>query len=80
MIFCGALVVPIGWLPKVRLVAESVSVAKTPVPERATTCGLLAALSVIVREPERTPLVVGLNVTLIVQLEPAAMPLPQLLV
>jgi hypothetical protein len=37
----------------------------------------LAALSVIVTDAEREPVAEGLNVTLIVQIEPAATPLPQ---
>jgi hypothetical protein len=37
-----------------------------PVPVRFTVCGLLLALSVIVRVPGWEPVVVGLNVTLTV--------------
>jgi hypothetical protein len=38
-----------------------------PVPVRFTVCGLLLALSVIVNVPGREPVVVGVNVTLTVQ-------------
>lgn len=48
------------------------SVKSQPVPERGTVCGLPPALSVIVSVPLRAPTAVGANVTLIVQLVPAA--------
>src|SRR5271169_2006995 len=51
-----------------------------PVPARATTWGLVAALSLKVRVPVVGPSATGVNVTLTVQLAPAAMPLPQVLV
>ena len=54
-----------------------------PVPLRLTVCVLPATsllLSVMVIEPERVPVAVGVNVTLIVQLPPAATLDPQLLV
>ena len=41
-------------------------------PVRETVCGLPAALSVMLRDAERVPAAVGLNVTLTVQLLPAA--------
>ena len=41
-------------------------------PDRLTVCGLVLALSVIVRFPARVPSVVGGNVTETVQLAPAA--------
>jgi hypothetical protein len=41
-----------------------------PVPERVIVCGLLAALSEMVIAPVCSPAVVGVNVTLIVQLPP----------
>ena len=48
-----------------------------PVPVRATTCGLLLALSWTVSDPVRVPVAVGLNLMLIVQLLPTARELPQ---
>ena len=49
-------------------------------PLKLTVCGLPAALSATVSVPVRVPEVVGINVTLMVQLAPAATELPQLLV
>ena len=43
-----------------------------PFPVRLTVCGLPPALSVTVKVPVRAPATVGVNVTLIVQLAPAA--------
>jgi hypothetical protein len=71
----AGLVVPIVTEPKFRLVGESFTVV--PVPLRGTFCGLPAALSVTLRAAERVPLAVGLKVTLILQLVPAAKELPQ---
>jgi len=51
-----------------------------PVPARLTVCGLPVALSVMVIVPGRLPVAVGVNVTLMVQLAPAATELPQVLV
>ncbi|MGA8764485.1 MAG: hypothetical protein WB562_16575, partial [Candidatus Sulfotelmatobacter sp.] len=45
--------------------------ATTPNPFRLTTCGLLLALSVIFRVPEREPRAEGVKVTEIKQLAPA---------
>ena len=42
-------------------------VDEEPVPVSLTVCGLPLALSVIVMEPVRVPVAVGVNVTLIVQ-------------
>jgi hypothetical protein len=44
----------------------------TPVPLKLTVCGLVVTLSVSVRLPERLPVAVGVNVTLITQLPPLA--------
>ena len=51
-----------------------------PVPIRLTSCGLPGALSVIDSVPVRVPICVGLKVTLIVQLAPAAKLEPQVCV
>src|SRR5207244_8439377 len=51
-----------------------------PVPDNATFCGLPAALSLMLSAALRVPLAVGLKLTLIVQLAPAANELPQLVV
>ena len=71
----AALVTPIATVPKLKLAGESF--AAVPSPLSGTVCGLPAALSVTLRAALREPLAVGLNVTLIVQLAPAASELPQ---
>src|SRR5438093_2063697 len=68
VIACGVLVVPISWLPKSRLVAESTAVGPVAVPARLTTFGVLGALLAIVRLPLREPRSLGVKVTLIAQL------------
>jgi hypothetical protein len=67
-------------LPKARLAVESMAVGMVPVPLSATTCGDVAALSVISRFAVRLPVDPGVNTTPIVQLAPAATLAPQLLV
>ena len=69
-----------GWLPKLTLVGVRLTTGAVPVPVRLTVCGLPMALSAIVTEAVRVPAVVGVNVTLIVQLPPAATELPHVLV
>jgi hypothetical protein len=64
------LVTPSGSLAKVMLEGDSVADGLIPVPVRLRVCGLPAALSDRVRVPVRVPLVVGENVTLMVQLLP----------
>lgn len=66
----AALVPPTLSLPKARVVGERVTAAK-PVPVKLTICGELVALSVTEMFPVKAPVVVGTNVTLIVQLTPA---------
>lgn len=46
-------------------------------PERATVCGLPAALSVMLTLPARVPVVVGWKVTMIEQFDSAATLAPQ---
>ncbi len=58
---------------------EPAKVPGEPVPLSATVCGLLAALSAMVRVPARLPAAVGVKVTLIAQLAPAAIDAAQLL-
>ena len=79
---CGALVVPTAWeVAKVTLAGERLAMgAVTPVPVSEIVCGLLAALSVKVTEPTALPAVVGVKVTLMVQIPPAATGEPQVLV
>jgi hypothetical protein len=51
---------------------DKLTTGSVPVPLSPTTWELLAALSASVRAPERMPAAVGVNVTLIMQLPPAA--------
>ena len=77
-----AAVVPTVVLAKVRLEDERLTTGAgvTPVPLRATFCGELAALSLMLTAAVSAPAPVGLNVTVILQLAPAATVLPQVLV
>lgn len=62
-------------LTNVKLLGEMLAIgagAETPFPVSGTLCGDPAALSVIVRLPVRPPRAVGVNLTVIVQLTPAA--------
>ena len=77
---CAALVVPTVRETKVRLVGDRFAIGATPVPVRLTVCGLPVALSVTVIAPGWLPVDVGLNVTLMVHLAPAATEAPQVLV
>ena len=51
-----------------------------PEPERVTVCGLPLALSAMLKEALRVPAAVGVNITAITQLAPAARVLPHVLV
>ena len=75
---CGALVVDTVCGANVRLVGDSDTAV--PIPWSVTICGLLVALSVMVTVAFRVLMLVGLNVTLMAQLELAARDVPQLLV
>jgi hypothetical protein len=69
----GGLVVPTFCGPKVRLAGERLTTGTaTPVPAKLTVCGLPLALSVMVSVALRAPDAVGVNVTWIVQPDPAA--------
>jgi hypothetical protein len=72
----AGLVVPTVRAGKVWLAGASVAWVR-PVPESGTVCGLPGALSVIEMFPVRAPTWVGVKVTLITQLFPAAKVLPQ---
>lgn len=78
---CEAPVVETDCPEKVRLDADKLALAPPPpVPRRLTRCGLPLALSASVSAPVRFPSVVGVNVTLVVQLPLAATEPPQLFV
>ena len=68
-----------AWAPKAKFTADKYT-GGSPVPRRANVCGLLAALSLIVRLLLAAPLAVGVKVTVIVHLAPAATLLPQVFV
>jgi hypothetical protein len=79
---CEAPVVPTAWLPKEgRVEGETEAVGAVAVPVKVTVCGLLLALSVMVRVPFSVPDTPtgGVKVTLIVQAAPAPMPVPHVL-
>ena len=69
-----------SWLVKVSDGGAKPAMGTAPVPVKPTDCGLPVALSVRVTEALRAPLAVGLNVTLIEQLAPAARVAPQVVV
>src|SRR5437879_1521006 len=80
---CAALVVAISWLPKLRLDEDKLDGKTALKAASETVCTLPLTqmlLSVTVSEPARLPSTVGVNVTLIVQLAPAATEAPQVLV
>src|ERR1035437_10222364 len=76
-----ALVVPRVWLAKGSAAGLSEIAAGTasPIPVRLSNCGELAALSEKLMVPVRAPGAVGLKVTEMVQLAPAATGEPQVL-
>lgn len=79
---CAALVVLICTLPKLKLAGSGPTTgdkAATPLPARAMACGLPVALLVMVIAPVLLATVAGVNVTLIVQLNPVPRLAPQLL-
>ncbi len=69
---CAALVAPVRWLPKDRLVGLTATVGAVTVPESDTVEGLPAASCAIDSVALLLPRLVGLKVTDIVQLAPTA--------
>ena len=59
---------------------KKLALGAAPVPVRLTVCGLPVALSVTVMVPGWLPVAVGVKVTVMVQLAPAATEVPQVLV
>jgi hypothetical protein len=76
VITCAGLVVAVAWFPNASDVGETVTGA-TEVPESATLC---APAAVKAKVPVNEPATVGLNVTVYVQLAPAASEAPQVVV
>lgn len=66
--FWGALAVPAGCEPKLRLEADSVIAGATAVPVKDTVCGLPAALSLRLRLPFFVPIDSGTKLIVTVQL------------
>jgi hypothetical protein len=79
VIVCAGLLVPTGSEGKVGG-ADKLTAAPVPVPVRLTLCGLVKALSVIVKVALRAPIALGVKVTLIAQVVPAAKLEPQVFV
>jgi hypothetical protein len=77
---CAVLVLPVLCWVNVRLPGERLTTGWSPVPVKPMVCGLPPALSLTVSEALRDPAAEGVNVTVIVQLLPAATLPPQLLV
>lgn len=79
---CPALVVvtTCGANDKLLLESFAAGVGASPVPFKATVCGLLLALSVIDKVPVTAPEELGENVTAMVQVPSPARPVPQLFV
>ena len=71
---------PMRTLPQFKLVADRLTAGAVPVPDKLAVWGLLLALSVTVRVAVRVPVVVGVKVTLIVQLDAAGILDPHVLV
>jgi len=67
-------------LPKAKLVGAKLAAGAIPVPARVTVCGLPVASSVTVIAPGWLPVAVGVKVTLMEQLAPAAREAGQVLV
>jgi hypothetical protein len=59
---------------------ETETEKSSPLPPKLTICGLLTALSVIVNEPVLAPAAVGVKLTVMAQLAPAAKLVPQVLI
>src|ERR1700691_6679000 len=74
---CGGLAAPISIEPKFR--TPGATTTSLPIPVRFKTWGEEPSLSRMVTAPYRTPVVVGANETVMVQLAPAATLLPQVL-
>lgn len=73
----AALVVPRFWLLKARLAVVILAEGALPLPLRLTVCGLPPALSAMLTEVVRFPMVAGVNAARIVQLAFTATELPQ---
>ena len=78
--FWVGLMVPTNWLVNTSAVSERLTAGAIPVPVRVTVCGEPGALSLIVTLPVLLPVIVGANVTEMLQLAATAKVGPQVLV
>src|ERR1035437_1913999 len=76
----AALLLPTGWLEKLKLAGLNATLGAVACPLRPTDCGEPVALSVTLSLPPRVSAAVGANVPAIVQLAPMATGEPQVLV
>ena len=67
-------------MPKTTLEEETLATGALPIPEMGIVWGLVGALSATTTVAVRVPAAAGLKVTLMLQEDPAATELPQLLV
>lgn len=75
VVFIGLLEVPTATVPKFNEVGLKVT-GLTPVPVTEIVCGLLLAVSEMVTVPDCFPATVGVKVTVMLQVAPAAMDVP----
>jgi hypothetical protein len=75
----AALLLPTGWLEKLKLPGLNATLGAVACPLRLTDCGEPVALSVTLSLPPRAPAAVGAKVTAIMQLAPMATEEPQVL-
>jgi hypothetical protein len=75
VVLIGLLELPTITVPKLSELGEKVT-GLIPVPFTAIVCGLLPALSEMVTVPDAVPATVGVNVTVMLQVAPAAMEVP----
>jgi hypothetical protein len=74
------LLTPIIWLLKVRLAGDQAAAGVVPFPESVLEGGVLVKSPETLRDPLRVPCAVGVKVTVMMQLVPAATKVPQLFV
>ena len=74
------LLTPTNWLLKVRLAGDQAAVGVVPFPERVADGAALVKSPETLRDPLRVPCTVGVKVTVMMQLVPAATEVPQLFV
>jgi len=76
----GVLATLSAWGPNVSELAETEKEGAAPVPLRATVCVARPLPALMLKVEEAAPEALGLNTTLMLQLAPTAMDVPQVLV